>query len=54
MNGKWKRLVKVNDPMMPIAWNILGYEDMEARKVQRMGYIKYDKERYQLSTALRG
>ena len=20
MNGKWKRMVKVNDPMMPIAW----------------------------------
>jgi len=33
---------------------ILGYEGMEVRKVQRMGYIKYNKERYQLSTALRG
>ncbi|MBL9113581.1 MAG: hypothetical protein JNJ83_01135 [Verrucomicrobiaceae bacterium] len=33
---------------------ILAYEGMEARKVQRMGYIKYAKERYQLSTALRG
>lgn len=20
MNGKWKKMVKVNDPMMPIAW----------------------------------
>lgn len=33
---------------------ILAYEGMEVRKVQRMGYIKYDKERYQLSTTLRG
>jgi transposase InsO family protein len=33
---------------------ILVYEGMEVRKVQRMGYIKYDKERYQLSAALRG
>jgi hypothetical protein len=33
---------------------ILAYEGMEVRKVQRIGYIKYGKERYQISTALRG
>lgn len=33
---------------------ILAYEGMEVRKVQRIGYIQYGNEHYQVSTALRG